>query len=528
MTESNVQHDQSPVLESGVGWARSTRRFELHRDRDASGVSGTGVVADGVEWPDGSVSIRWRGERPSVVFWATVADAEAVHGHGGLTRFVWLDTDGPAHGADPAIVQRVAAELEKLPDALVDLETSVRADARQHADNVALYGIADRLKALIDGINAGFDAELDGGRAAALRQIATEAADLAGDIATGRVQDEMGTPAPAAPPTGFTDAELGTVVELATAATARLAGQVNSGPDRYAEGYAAAVSVLRDDERYRDWSLRNGHPDKPVRRHLADYLKTVGPDGADVSAPQAWLGLRRAQDELQRLADGLTAMDVDLKDSPVTGALDALSMAMARANHLADLVEVAQATTLRDDGPYQDWDDLRSSGLLWLINRQVFHPRGFALALEQVDGRIVGWSLLGNGSEVWRFGESEDEHFAAAQETLRPVPGTPAPSDVELVATTIGGALGTDEFATAEDIARQVLDALVAAGRLGTSAQAHEITVTTGPALMGRPGLHYPTCSCGWRSPVRYEVRENAVRHGETHQSECATEGADQ
>ncbi|MBM0235942.1 hypothetical protein JNW88_00370 [Micromonospora sp. ATA32] len=74
----------------------STRRFELHRDHDVSGVSGTGVVADGVRWPDGSVSIRWRGERPSIVFWHSLADAEQVHGHGGATRFMWLD-DGPAN-----------------------------------------------------------------------------------------------------------------------------------------------------------------------------------------------------------------------------------------------------------------------------------------------------------------------------------------------------------------------------------------------------------------------------------------------
>ena len=68
-----------------------TRRFELHRDADVTGVSGTGVVADGVLWPDGSCSIRWRGDRPSVVFWADVLDAEYVHGHAGATEFVWLD-----------------------------------------------------------------------------------------------------------------------------------------------------------------------------------------------------------------------------------------------------------------------------------------------------------------------------------------------------------------------------------------------------------------------------------------------------
>ncbi len=69
------------------------RRFRLNRDSDVSGVSGTGRVADGVVWPDGSASIRWRGERPSVVFWASLDDAVAIHGHGGATAFEWDELD---------------------------------------------------------------------------------------------------------------------------------------------------------------------------------------------------------------------------------------------------------------------------------------------------------------------------------------------------------------------------------------------------------------------------------------------------
>lgn len=68
------------------------RRFELHRHRDVSGVSGTGVVAQGVRFADGSVAIRWHGE------WATttihdrgVDSVEHIHGHGGSTDIVWLD-----------------------------------------------------------------------------------------------------------------------------------------------------------------------------------------------------------------------------------------------------------------------------------------------------------------------------------------------------------------------------------------------------------------------------------------------------
>jgi hypothetical protein len=71
------------------------RLFRLQRDRDVSGVSGTGHVADGVRWPDGTVTIRWRGDRPSTVHWDQLADAEAVHGHQGATRIVWADEATP-------------------------------------------------------------------------------------------------------------------------------------------------------------------------------------------------------------------------------------------------------------------------------------------------------------------------------------------------------------------------------------------------------------------------------------------------
>lgn len=68
------------------------RLFTLERDHDVTGVSGTGTVADGVLWPDETVSIRWRGDRPSTVFWDSLEHAEHVHGHEGATRIVWADT----------------------------------------------------------------------------------------------------------------------------------------------------------------------------------------------------------------------------------------------------------------------------------------------------------------------------------------------------------------------------------------------------------------------------------------------------
>lgn len=67
--------------------------FLLRRDEDETGISGTGDVAEGVLFTDGTVAIRWRGERTSTVVWSSLADVEAIHGHGGKTRIVWEEED---------------------------------------------------------------------------------------------------------------------------------------------------------------------------------------------------------------------------------------------------------------------------------------------------------------------------------------------------------------------------------------------------------------------------------------------------
>lgn len=70
-----------------------SRRFELQRDDDVTGVSGTGVVAEGVEFADGVAVVRWGGEHRSTVVWPSVGGVLAVHGHDGRTRVVYLDPE---------------------------------------------------------------------------------------------------------------------------------------------------------------------------------------------------------------------------------------------------------------------------------------------------------------------------------------------------------------------------------------------------------------------------------------------------
>lgn len=71
------------------------RRFQLHRDEDETGISGTGVVAEGALFSDGMVVLRWTTQWPtSTVFHDRGMDAvKHIHGHNGKTRIVWLDEE---------------------------------------------------------------------------------------------------------------------------------------------------------------------------------------------------------------------------------------------------------------------------------------------------------------------------------------------------------------------------------------------------------------------------------------------------
>jgi hypothetical protein len=68
------------------------RRFQLVRDVDETGVSGTGVVAYGCSFPDGTCVLRWDTKVNSTVFYQSIDDLIAIHGHNGATRVHWVDS----------------------------------------------------------------------------------------------------------------------------------------------------------------------------------------------------------------------------------------------------------------------------------------------------------------------------------------------------------------------------------------------------------------------------------------------------
>mgnify|MGYP001559845651 CR=1 FL=1 len=69
------------------------RLFVLSREEDVSGISGTGIVADGVMF-DEFVVLCWRKRPPqnipSIVVYQNLRAVEQIHGHDGRTKIVWL------------------------------------------------------------------------------------------------------------------------------------------------------------------------------------------------------------------------------------------------------------------------------------------------------------------------------------------------------------------------------------------------------------------------------------------------------
>lgn len=91
---------QTPVAEEdrhreNAPLTKLPRAFILQRDLDVTGVSGVGVVAWGVEFPDGVCALRWTSQWPtSVVFHDEgMEGVKAVHGHDGKTRVIFMDEE---------------------------------------------------------------------------------------------------------------------------------------------------------------------------------------------------------------------------------------------------------------------------------------------------------------------------------------------------------------------------------------------------------------------------------------------------
>lgn len=80
-----------------------SRAFLIVRDEDPTGVSGTGIVAEGFQFHDGQVAISWFGNHQILEVTSSIKRWLFVHGHQGRTRVEWLERPRPQvrHRATP-------------------------------------------------------------------------------------------------------------------------------------------------------------------------------------------------------------------------------------------------------------------------------------------------------------------------------------------------------------------------------------------------------------------------------------------
>lgn len=69
----------------------TARRFVLERADDFTGTSGTGTVAEGVEFSNGQVALHWLSQLETVAIYASILVVDKLHGHDGRTKIVWVD-----------------------------------------------------------------------------------------------------------------------------------------------------------------------------------------------------------------------------------------------------------------------------------------------------------------------------------------------------------------------------------------------------------------------------------------------------
>lgn len=67
------------------------RRFHLVRKEDETGISGTGLVCEGVQLSDRRVVVSWLTSTPTISIYNDTEDMMHLHGHDGRTEIEWID-----------------------------------------------------------------------------------------------------------------------------------------------------------------------------------------------------------------------------------------------------------------------------------------------------------------------------------------------------------------------------------------------------------------------------------------------------
>lgn len=71
------------------------KRFVLQRLEDETGVSGIGIVAEGVQFTNGTCVLIWLTEIRSIAaIYESIDIVNKLHGHDGKTFIEWIDLNG--------------------------------------------------------------------------------------------------------------------------------------------------------------------------------------------------------------------------------------------------------------------------------------------------------------------------------------------------------------------------------------------------------------------------------------------------
>ena len=66
------------------------KNFHLNRTVDDSGISGTGIIAEGSVLSNGKCIVSWLSRTSSVEIWNSVEDMMKIHGHGDHTQIKFI------------------------------------------------------------------------------------------------------------------------------------------------------------------------------------------------------------------------------------------------------------------------------------------------------------------------------------------------------------------------------------------------------------------------------------------------------
>jgi len=87
--------------------------FYLVRLEDPSGVAGTGIVAEGIQFSQGDAQVKWMSKYPCFQWWPKGwKHTGLIHGHGGKTKVVWADDEPPPETVGVDIDEDITPAVE--------------------------------------------------------------------------------------------------------------------------------------------------------------------------------------------------------------------------------------------------------------------------------------------------------------------------------------------------------------------------------------------------------------------------------